>query len=89
MRPHPPTVYSEEVPPPRLTFPFPLLDRHNKCVADVLKHFMGLCAAATQPIDDHYTTEVAILNSMKMENESSALVRPSDPALSGTLRNAC
>ena len=59
-------------------------------MADILKHFMGLCAAATQPIDDHYTTEVAVLNSMKMENESSALVRPfARRARWRTPRDAC
>lgn len=54
--------------------PNTILDRHQKAVADILKRFLNMVIAATEPIDEGYTPEKASLNQMQMETETAALV---------------
>ncbi|KAK7962106.1 uncharacterized protein PG986_002931 [Apiospora aurea] len=51
------------------------LDRHEKAIADILKRFLNMVVAATEPIDEGYTPEKASLNQMQMETETAALVK--------------
>ncbi|KAK8016594.1 hypothetical protein PG993_014783 [Apiospora rasikravindrae] len=53
--------------------PNTLLDRHEKAIADILKRFLNMVVAATEPIDEGYTPEKASLNQMQMETETAAL----------------
>ncbi|KAK8064653.1 hypothetical protein PG994_007291 [Apiospora phragmitis] len=55
--------------------PNTILDRHEKAVADILKRFMNMVVAATEPIDEGYTPEKASLNQMQMDVETAALVK--------------
>ncbi|KAK8104643.1 uncharacterized protein PG998_011676 [Apiospora kogelbergensis] len=52
-----------------------LLDRHEKAIADILKRFMNMVVAATEPIDEGYTPEKASLNQMQMATETAALIK--------------
>ncbi|KAK8072658.1 hypothetical protein PG996_006006 [Apiospora saccharicola] len=55
--------------------PNTILDRHEKAIADILKRFLNMVVAATEPIDEGYTPEKASLNQMQMETETAALVK--------------
>ncbi|KAI2636511.1 hypothetical protein GGS26DRAFT_549445 [Hypomontagnella submonticulosa] len=52
-----------------------LLDRHNRAIAEILKHFNGMINAATEPMPDSGNVmEHAALNRMKMEMETASLI---------------
>lgn len=73
--------------------PNTILDRHEKAVADILKRFLNMVVAATEPIDEGYTPEKASLNQMQMETETAALVSlfitPSFTCPSPAVPNLC
>ncbi|KAK6818915.1 hypothetical protein PG989_011027 [Apiospora arundinis] len=52
-----------------------LLDRHNLAIAEILKRFLNMVVAATEPIDEGYTPEKASLNQMTMATETAALIK--------------
>lgn len=54
--------------------PSDLLDRQNRAIAQILKHFRNMTAAAAAPLSREATLEHAALNRMEMENETAALV---------------
>ncbi|KAI0129073.1 hypothetical protein BJ170DRAFT_358935 [Xylariales sp. AK1849] len=51
-----------------------ILDRHNIAIAQIMKRFLNMVVAATEPITKDTTLEAAMLNSMTMETETAALL---------------
>ncbi|ORY63354.1 uncharacterized protein BCR38DRAFT_436651 [Pseudomassariella vexata] len=51
-----------------------LMARHNLCIKEILDRFLKMMLAATDELPHEATIESAMLNSMKMESETAALI---------------